>query len=127
VLDGHDSHQSVEFKTYCKDHNIITLCLPPYLSRLTQPLDIRFFSVLKRAYGDEINKLIRAHIHHITKVAFFQAFAAAYKRTITKSNILGGLRGAGIVPFNAQVVISHLDVKLQTPTPMGPPEANVDP
>jgi hypothetical protein len=23
VLDGHESHQSVEFETYCKDNNII--------------------------------------------------------------------------------------------------------
>ena len=49
VLDGHESHQSADFEAYCKGHGIITVSLPPHSSHLTQPLDIRFFSVLKRA------------------------------------------------------------------------------
>lgn len=35
VLDGHESHQSVEFEEFCKAHNIITICLPPHSSHLT--------------------------------------------------------------------------------------------
>lgn len=126
VLDGHESHQSVDFEAYCKDHNIIPLCLPPHSSHLTQPLDVGFFSVLKRAYGQEINTFIRAHINHITKVEFFLAFHAAYKRSMTKENIAGGFRGAGLIPFDPEAVISKLDVKIRTPTPTGPPEANSD-
>jgi hypothetical protein len=127
VLDGHESHQSVNFEAYCKDHNIIPICLPPHSSHITQPLDIGFFSVLKRAYGREINTFIRAHINHITKVEFFLAFYAAYKRSMTKANMAGGFRGAGLIPFDPQAVISKLDVKLRTPTPTGPPNADIDP
>jgi hypothetical protein len=83
VLDGHKSHKSAEFQEYCKAHNIITLGLPPYLSHLTQPLDVRCFSVLKRAYGRQIETFIKAHINLITKGEFFLAFAAAYKESIT--------------------------------------------
>ena len=124
VLDGHESHQSVDFEAYCQDHNIITLCLPPHSSHITQPLDVGFFSVLKRAYGREINTFIRAHVNHITKVAFFLAFSAAYKRSMTKGNITGSFRGAGLIPFDPQAVISKLDVKLQTPTPTALPDDN---
>lgn len=120
VLDGHESHQSVDFEAYCKDHNIIPICLPSHSSHITQPLDVGVFSALKRAYGHEINTFIRAHITSISKVEFFLAFHAAYKRSITTSNILGGFRGAGLIPYDPQAVISKLDVKLQTPTPTSP-------
>jgi hypothetical protein len=127
VLDGHESHDSAEFQEYCKAHNIITLCLPPHSSHLTQPLDVGCFSVLKRAYGRQIETFIKAHINHITKVEFFLAFKAAYEQSITIQNAKAGFRGAGLVPFDPQVVISKLDVKLRTPTPTRPPSADANP
>ena len=36
-----------------------------------------------------------------------------------KENIQGGFRGAGLVPYDPESVISQLDVKLKTPTPPG--------
>jgi hypothetical protein len=123
VLDGHESHESAEFQEYCKAHNIITLGLPPHSSHLTQPLDVGCFSVLKRAYGRQIETFIKAHINHITKVEFFLAFTAAYKESMTTQNAQAGFRGAGLVPFDPQAVISKLDVKLQTPTPSRPSTA----
>lgn len=126
VLDGHESHDSAEFQEYCKAHNIITLGLPPYSSHLTQPLDVGCFSVLKRVYSRQIETFIKAYINHITKVEFFLAFKTAYMESITVQNAQAGFRGAGLVPFNPQAVISKLDVKLRTPTPTGPPASNAD-
>lgn len=127
VLDGHGSHQSVDFEAYCKDHKIIPLCLPPHSSHITQPLDIGLFGPLKRAYGKEIETFIQAHVNHITKVEFFLAFHAAYKASMTSNNTLGGFRGAGLIPFDPQVVLSKLDVKLRTPTPARSSTASADP
>ena len=45
---------------------------------------------------------------------------------MTVSNILGGFRGAGLIPFDPQAVISKLDVKLWMPTPIEPSEADAD-
>nr|AAC49418.1 putative transposase [Pyricularia grisea] len=117
VLDGHGSHRSPEFEGYCKDYNIIPLYLPAHSSHLTQPLDVGVFNVLKRAYGQKINDFIRAHITNISKVDFFLAFAAAYKKSMTKENMAGGFRGAGIIPHSPEMVISKLDVRLRTPSP----------
>ena len=36
---------------------------------------------------------------------------------MTESNIKGGFRGAGLVPFDPERVILALDLKLKTPTP----------
>jgi hypothetical protein len=126
VLDGHESHISVEFDEYCKTHNIVAICLPPHSSHLTQPLDVACFGVLKRNYGYELDDFIKAHITHITKTEFFIAFQAAYHKTITAKNIKAGFRGASLVPFDLQAVISKLDVKLQTSTPTRLPSTEPD-
>jgi hypothetical protein len=70
---------------------------------------------------------ICSHINHITKVEFFLALKAAYFSAMTESNNRGGFRGAGLVPFNPEVVISNLDVRLRTPTLTGPPSSDPDP
>ena len=125
VLDGHESHVNAKFSQYCKDHDIIPLCLPAHSSHLTQPLDVGLFSPLKRAYGDQISHLIKLRITHITKDDFFPAFRAAFHAVFTEQNVKGGFRGSGLVPWNPEAVISKLDIRIRTPslpgTPPGPP------
>jgi hypothetical protein len=126
VLDGHESHISIQFDEYCKAHNIVAVCLPPHSSHLTQPLDVACFGVLKRNLSLELDVFIKTHITHITKIEFFIAFQAAYNKTMILKNIKAGFHGAGLVPFDPQAVISRLDVKLKTPTSTGPPPAEAD-
>ncbi|APA15656.1 hypothetical protein SS1G_09530 [Sclerotinia sclerotiorum 1980 UF-70] len=116
VLDGHESHKSPAFQEYCKEHNIILLSLPPHSSHLTQPLDIGCFGSLKRSYSRQIENFIKAHITHITKTEFFQAFKAAYIEAISISNGKAGFRGAGLIPFNPEIVLSKLDIRIRTPS-----------
>ncbi|KAL9561332.1 hypothetical protein ACKAV7_014687 [Fusarium commune] len=71
ILDGHESHQSADFQIYCEENNIITLCMPPHSSHLLQPLDVGCFGPLKKAYGREIDRLIKRSITHISKPDFF--------------------------------------------------------
>jgi hypothetical protein len=117
ILDGHGSHHSTEFELYCKENDIITLCMPPHSSHLLQPLDIGCFGPLKAAYGKQIEALMRTSVTHIAKEDFLVAFYAAHLATMTKENILGGFRGAGLIPFHPERVISQLDLRLRTPTP----------
>lgn len=117
VLDGHESHHSDAFEEYCKDHNIVTLCMPPHSSHILQPLDVGCFGPLKKSYGRQIEHLMRQQCTHITKEDFIPAFRAAFSESLTENNIKGGFRGAGLVPFDPERVISALDLKLRTPTP----------
>jgi hypothetical protein len=117
ILDGHESHRSADFEAYCKEKKIITLYMPAHASHLLQPLDVGCFGPLKMAYGQEIDRLIRCSINHVTKTEFFPAFYAAHQATITESNIKGGFRGAGLIPFDPESVILKLDIRLRTPTP----------
>ncbi|TVY75163.1 hypothetical protein Focb16_v005488 [Fusarium oxysporum f. sp. cubense] len=117
ILDGHESHHSVDFERYCEEHKIITLCMPPHSSHLLQPLDVGYFNLLKNAYGREIEHLIRCSITHVSKTEFFPAFYAAHQATMTEKNIKSAFRGAGLVPLDPESVVSKLDVQLRTPTP----------
>jgi hypothetical protein len=62
VLDGHESHFSAQFEEFCKEKNIIALCLPTHSSHITQPLDVGCFSILKRSYSKELKCFVKAHI-----------------------------------------------------------------
>ena len=61
--------------------------------------------------------MMRAHITHITKDDFFPAFHATFLCAMTENNIRGGFRGAGLLLFDPESVISKLDLKLKTLTP----------
>jgi hypothetical protein len=91
--------------------------MPPHSSHLLQPLDVACFGPLKKAHGREIEHLIRRSVTHISKTEFFSAFYAAHQATMAKDNIQGGFRGAGLVPLDANYVISKLHIQLRTPTP----------
>ena len=117
ILVGHESHHSTEFELYCKQNNIITLCMPAHSSHKLQPLDVGCFGPLKQAYGRLIEELMRAHINHVSKLEFLCAFREAFFASMTEKNIQGGFAGAGLVPYDPERVISKLDVKLRTPTP----------
>jgi hypothetical protein len=97
--------------------------MPAHSSHLLQPLDVGCFAPLKKAYGNQINELMRNGINHITKLEFLPAFRAAYNASITPDNIRGGFRGAGLIPDDPEAVLSKLDVKLRTPTPVNEAEA----
>ena len=122
ILDGHESHISTQFEQFCKDNKIITLCMPPHSSHILQPLDVSCFGPLKTAYGRQVENYMRRYINHITKVEFLPAFKEAWKATFTKENICAGFRGAGLVPYDPEHVITKLDIKILTPSP--PPEAS---
>ena len=94
--------------------------MPSHSSHLLQPLDVVPHSLLKRHYGDGISLLARSRIHHINKETFLPAFKSAFEKTFTAENVRAGFRGAGLVPYNPEAVLSKLDVQLRTPTPPAP-------
>jgi hypothetical protein len=117
ILDGHESHLSVEFQQYCQENHIITLCMPPHSSHILQPLDVGCFSPLKASYGKQIETLVRNRINHIIKLEFLPAFEEAFRAALTEQNIKSGFRATGLVPYDPDNVLSHLDLRLRTSTP----------
>jgi hypothetical protein len=61
---------------------------------------------------------MRMHINYVSKLEFLCAFREAFFTSITEKNIQGGFAGAGLVPYDPKRVLSKLDVKLRTLTPL---------
>jgi hypothetical protein len=117
MLNGHESHHSADFEAVCKEHNIITLCMPPHSSHLLQPLDIALFKPLKRAYGKQVENMMRTSLTRVSKENFIPAFKNAFFQVFGQKNIRSEFRGAGLVPHDPEQMIAKFDVKLRTPTP----------
>jgi hypothetical protein len=92
--------------------------MPSHSSHLLQPLNVACFAPLKRSYSDGISALARNYIYYISKETFLLAFKAAYEYTFTKANARAGFRGARLIPFNLDAVLSKLNIRLRTPTPL---------
>jgi DDE superfamily endonuclease len=117
ILDGHGSHLTPEFDLFCKEHSIITLCMPPHSSHILQPCDVGFFAVLKRQYGKQIQGYMRNGLNHIDKYDFLQAYLTARTESVSIANIQSGFAGTGLVPYDPERVLSKLHTQLKTPTP----------
>jgi hypothetical protein len=86
ILDGHESHLNQDFKDYYLENKILTLCMPPHSSYILQPLDIVYFSPLKRKYSQRVRDLARRHVFHINKEGFLPAFRDAFFDVFTEAN-----------------------------------------
>lgn len=91
--------------------------MPVYSLHLLQPLDIRYFAVLKRAYSNLVSQKIRLRISYIDKLNFLTAYLQARIDTFKSDTIQNSFRAAGLVPFNPKSVLSELNIRLYTPIP----------
>jgi hypothetical protein len=117
ILDGHESHATPEFDQYCKDHKIITLCMPPHTSHLLQPLDVGCYSPLKVIYGHEVSDLARQGVYHVDKLEFLWIYQKVRPIVLSESNIKAGFQATGLIPYCPDQVLSNLTV-VRTPSPL---------
>lgn len=118
IFDSHGSHQTAEFRDFCNQQSILTLCMPAHTSHNLQPLDVSCFGPLKRAYGSQIENKMRLGINHITKEEFLPAFFAAHKQVMTADIIISGFRATGLAPLDPGRVLEKLGpVAGVTPSP----------
>ena len=110
ILDGHGSHVTLDFMKHCRDHKIILLRLVPHTSHLCQPLDVGLFGPLKSTLSAKLEPLFQTEVSRIRKSEWLTAFAEAREDTFSESNVLGGWRGAGLLPFDPDKVLRHIVV-----------------
>jgi hypothetical protein len=91
--------------------------MPPHSSHLLQPLDVSYFTVLKRSYGRQIEGLMRTGVNHINKPDFLTAYLSAHKESMTSDTICSGFAATGLVLYDLERVLSKLNTQLRTPTP----------
>ena len=121
VLDGHDSHLTARFDKFCKDNNIIPICMPSHASHLLQPLDVGCFAVLKKFYGTGVAEYMRLGIDSIEKEDFLEIFPQARGHAFKETTIQNAFAATGLVPLNPDRVLEKLNIRLQSPPLPGRP------
>ena len=120
IFDGHISHLSYEFVSFCEAQNIVPFCLPPHSTHLLQPLDITVFQPFKHYHSQAIEHAVRNGDVKFSNVTFLAAFQTIHDKTFKQSTILSAFKNAGLVSFNPFIVfekMKQLEPTFYTSTP----------
>ena len=103
ILDGHNSHVTLEVINQAKEAGLDMLTLPSHTSHAMQPLDVAVFKPFKtafRAYRDVWTMNHKGNVPRKEDLA--QWVSLALKRAASPQNIKAGFRATGIWPFNPE-------------------------
>lgn len=104
VMDNHNSHSTLEAWELAKKNNVIMLTIPPHTSHRLQPLDVTFYSPLKKAYNKECDMYMKSK--NLTKISHYEIAGLLNKAYMRVANIekgVSGFRVTGIFPMRPSV------------------------
>ena len=105
ILDGHDSHNFVEFIELAQENQIEIVELPAHTSHWLQPCDRTLFKPFKDAYNNYCQELMNAFPGTVISHSnFCGLLAKAWEKAITTANAQSGFRACGIFPFNPEQI-----------------------
>ena len=110
LMDGHTSHLTYEFISYCESHNIIPFCLPPHSTDKLHPLDLVVFLPYKHWHAEAVDAATRTGCTAFNKVEFLAALNSIRNQAFKTSTIKFAWQVAGIYPWDPQAVIEQLPV-----------------
>ena len=70
VVDGHNSHFSLDFLQFCSNNQIELFCLLPHTTHILQPLDVGLFAPLQAFYSRRVEDHLCLTGEAITKRNF---------------------------------------------------------
>ena len=76
IFDGHGSHLTYKFITYCWDHKIVPFSLPLHTSHILQPLDVVVFQLYKHWHKRRVEEVTREGCTDYNKVEFLHSIKA---------------------------------------------------
>ena len=111
ILDGHSTHENIDFMWECFQNKVCLLFLPSHTSHVLQPLDLSVFGPLKTYYRQEINCAgLIADSAPVLKAQFISCYVKAYAKAFRSSNIKSGFSATGIYPFRPSRVYKSRQV-----------------
>ena len=127
LVDGHNSHYTVGFLFYARDHKIIIICYPAHGTHIYQGLDVVIFSVLKHHLADLRDALLRTTGRAVDKTNFLEIYAQAHILALTPENIKVAFRKTGVWPFDPSVITPEMmapskETSSKSHMPVPPPE-----
>ncbi|KAH8914497.1 hypothetical protein BT69DRAFT_1305018 [Atractiella rhizophila] len=118
IMDGHGSHQTIEFLEYALAHNILPFCTIPHSTHLCQPLDVGVFSPLSHNYNysQVLNQTDRER-KEISKGTFSRLFQEAHELSYRPEVLRKAFEATWVWPVNmsANTGFVKFKEKLQDP------------
>lgn len=112
LIDGHVTHVTMRASDICIQNEIEMYCLLEHASHVLQPLDLRFFSSLKKSWRQSVRDWQSEHIgEYVTKQNFAQIFKKAWTQSTTIEAAVKGFLESGLFPIDPSIVASS--VKLE--------------
>ena len=132
LVDGHNSHHTVAFLLYAREHLIVVICYIPHSTHIFQGLDVVIFSPLKKYIGEERDKWLREHAAAMDKNNFLAIYGRAHVQALTADNIKSAFKKTGVWPFNPNVVTEEMlapsketSCEAKLPIPPDDPTVNI--
>jgi hypothetical protein len=118
IMDGHGSHVTDGWMSFCFLNNIYCCYFPAYCSHGMQPLDNGPFNSLKAAYRKGLKTLSSLNDSRpVDKINFIMAYSKARTQGLTEQNIKSAFRTTGNWPISRRKALSHLEIQqIQEPT-----------
>jgi hypothetical protein len=108
LVDGHDSHKTLQFTTIAEEYDIVLYAFPPHATHLLQPLDVKVFQQCKHFHQRAIDESIRSFDFEYKLRTFLGDLPEIRRQSLTIRTILAGWRDAGLWPYNPALVIDKL-------------------
>jgi uncharacterized membrane protein YgcG len=109
MLDGHNSHVTLEVVTLAMNSKLDIISLPSHISHALQPLDVLCFKLFKTAFRqirDSWTLLNKGK--RVGKKDLCEWTSQAFEKSLTTKNIKCGFRKTGIWSFNEHAVLSSM-------------------
>lgn len=104
LLDGHNSHKSLEALEYAKENAVVLFCFLAYCTHRVQPLDVEFFAPLQTYYRQEIQTWLKQNPgRFVTPFQVAGLFNKADLKAATPANAVDAFAKTGIYPFNGNI------------------------
>jgi 4-hydroxybenzoate polyprenyltransferase len=101
LMDGHGSHETVDFMYECHKHKIRLVYLPPHSSHVLQPLDLGTFASVKSRYRAEIaNISFLDDAAPIKKRRFLECYQKIREEAMAPRITQSGWKATGLYPFD---------------------------
>ena len=103
ILDGHSSHETLQFIDLAEKNNIIVLCLPPHTTHKPQPLDVGVFGLFQWAWLDLCDSVVELTGSEMPKENFIKQYMKVRSSTFKSITIISAFKKSGIWPVNQAV------------------------
>ena len=109
VIDGHGSHITKRFLTYCHKNKILVAVFPPHSTHTLQPLDVVMFKPLATTYSKNLTQRASRSkgLLAVKKGDFFSLFWDAWTSSFTETNIHKAFAATGIHPLKPDVILKR--------------------